>query len=317
MDDKDLSFQMQPLRMSQAEFWATPSAQPPIDLEQAPPFNTCYLDYSEYGTFTLNRISMTDAVQGHLLDCGFISTVAAIANTCPAYINKIMTNKKDGTYDVKFFSSATCSTPMSPVTISVDSHLPIKKPAGVTDCETWVNSVESGPLSGFVFPPALTPIYAHSLDVSPKQELWSGLLEKAYAKYTYGTICGPRNNGDYDSTESRNAITSFRVLFGQSPTVLDPSEFSAEERWAQLHVALGARKVVVAYWKSRDHWVPLTGFTTNGSGSGQEVLVAWNQQFDSHTYKYFTFTDFMNDIGAAYYGFPQQCSIANGICTCD
>ncbi len=95
-----------------------------------------------------------DPLQGQIGDCFMLAAMSAIASQSPHAIQDAIRDNGDGTYTVRLYEGPYDSEP-KPVEITIDGQLPGK----------------SGRL------------YGHGSD---SQELWVGLIEKAYAQWKGG-----------------------------------------------------------------------------------------------------------------------------------
>lgn len=97
-------------------------------------------------------ISYSDVHQGGLQDCGLMAVLAETAARSPAAIASMFSTNGDGTYDVRFYFGGLAEY------VTVDRWLPAV---------------------------GTTPVYGYTLTdlTDPTNELWVGLLEKAYAQW--------------------------------------------------------------------------------------------------------------------------------------
>lgn len=128
-------------------------------------------------------IDPSDIKQGHLGDCYFMSSLGAIARANPELLRKMIHPNDDGTYTVTFHQRRLPWEPGSgefkPVSITVTAELPL--------------------ING-------KPAFAGADDATPagQQELWVGLVEKAYASFRGGY--GIADQGGYGGN-AMEAIT--------------------------------------------------------------------------------------------------------------
>jgi hypothetical protein len=131
-------------------------------------------DYAQAGgKLFIDGPSPTDAAQGWLGDCYFITALGSIAHSNPDAIRDMIIDNGDGTYTVRFY----------------------------TGVENWTNLDDGTVLEGFgtaakadyvtvdsmlpVFPDGTTLVYDGTGQnvTSPTTELWLPLLEKAYVQW--------------------------------------------------------------------------------------------------------------------------------------
>jgi hypothetical protein len=115
-----------------------------------------------YGSNDSIEIAYNDSRQGDLGDCYLMAAMAAVAVYRPQVIRSMFHDNGNGTYDVTFFDPLSLSLNNPYKTVTVDADLPI-----------WDgNNINNGPQL----------LYGHSGDKTTSgYELWSSLLEKAYA----------------------------------------------------------------------------------------------------------------------------------------
>jgi len=124
-----------------------------------------YADFSSDPVFA-DGPQYNDIRQGNLGDCYFLASLASLAYTDPGIIRQMIAPLGDGTYAIRFYDYN-----QQPVYLRVDGWLPL-----------WGNS----------------PAYAN---LTPDNELWVALAEKAYAQYqgsnAYSNISGGWMEGVY------------------------------------------------------------------------------------------------------------------------
>ncbi len=113
-----------------------------------------------YGSNDSVEIAYNDAIQGNVSDCYLMAAMAAVALHRPQVIRSMFHDNGNGTYNVTFFNPLSLSLNNPYKTVTVDADLPI---------QDWVSNT--------------TPLlYGKSADKTTSgYELWSSLLEKAYA----------------------------------------------------------------------------------------------------------------------------------------
>jgi len=130
--------------------------------QSEPPMLGKHEDKGKYaevkGTPFVGGASPDDIQQGALGDCYLLAALAAVAKANPKLIESMITDKGDGTYDVKLYEDkGWFSKDLQPVTVNVTGTFPVN---------------EKG-----------EPLYGHSGDPT---ELWVMIIEKAYAKLKGG-----------------------------------------------------------------------------------------------------------------------------------
>jgi Calpain family cysteine protease len=144
------------------------------------------------GQLFVDGVNFDDVVQGQIANCYMVGAFSAVAQANPDTIKNAFKENADGTVTVHFFEKQANGT-MKPVDVTIDRDLPQS---------SWGGS-----------------LYAKSRD---KQELWVGLLEKAYAQWKgdYNKV----GNGGYpgeviasltgkSTTYSSNKCTDANTLF--------------------------------------------------------------------------------------------------------
>lgn len=109
------------------------------------------------GQLFVDGVSYDDVLQGSIANCYMVGAFSAIAHTDPQAIQNAITDNNDGTFTVRFYERQGYSGPMQEVKITIDGDLP----------QTSMGSSQYG-------------------KARDKQELWVGLMEKAYAQWKGG-----------------------------------------------------------------------------------------------------------------------------------
>jgi hypothetical protein len=112
----------------------------------------------EGGQLFVDGVSFDDVIQGSIANCYMVGAFSSVAWSNPELISNAIKENPDGTFTVRFFEQAAYGEPMKPVEVTVDGDLPMADGQG----------------------PAR---YAKGRD---GQELWVGILEKAYAEWKGG-----------------------------------------------------------------------------------------------------------------------------------
>lgn len=104
---------------------------------------TGWKNFSNHPLFAAGGPSANDIVQGDIGDCWFVSTLASVAIHDPSRIRNLVTQRADGTYDVRFYKN-----PTTTVDIHVDGLLPVNHWGGLEYAQLgqggcdWVAIVE-------------------------------------------------------------------------------------------------------------------------------------------------------------------------------
>lgn len=170
---------------------------------------------AEYGKNTTGAqlygpggVTPLDVRQGAIADCFFAAAISAAANANPDAITKAIKDNGDGTYRVRFFE------------IGFDGK-------ATTHFETVDDDLAK---SGDV------PTYAKStevLDGKEHQEMWPGILEKAYAawKGSYTAIGNGGSSGDVlEALTGKRAKTTSTAGPGKNDALWDKMKKGSDEK---------------------------------------------------------------------------------------
>ena len=165
------------------------------------------------GQLVIGGFGADDALQGQVGDCYFISSLVSVANARPDLLQNAIVDHHDGTYTVTFQSRPVRGLPPVPVSVTVDSLLPVRRGA---------------------------PEYAAARN--PK-ELWPLIFEKAYAAW----------KGGYDAIEAGMAANALEALTGGTPSFFVVSTaMNHDEVFKKLQLVNEAGGCVVALSKPED-----------------------------------------------------------------
>jgi pyrrolidone-carboxylate peptidase len=163
-------------------------------------------------------VDVTDVSQGYLGDCYFMALLAAIAQTNPEFIERMIQPRADGTFKVTFFG---------PGGERVEEIVEPRFPAIGQD-----------------------PVYGEFGDVSAAhgRELWPMLIEKAYAQHLGGwlqTEGSKTKPGEYAKTVTGQAAEFFKL----------PADLSNAELLQKLieHFVTANRPATFYSHKSKDY----------------------------------------------------------------
>jgi len=185
-------------------------------------------------------IHPSDAVQGNIGDCFFVTSLAVTAEQNPDLIKQAVQQNSDGTYTVTFYKESGgflgIGSSVQPVKIKVTPDFPSGE------------RVKDGKTS---------PVNPHisSNDASGgKQELWAMVVEKAYAQWKGG---GNASNGYVRLDEGGHTSDVLFALSGQESTVKDADAYSLRdlarmEREGQA-VTLSSLRLSRRHRRSREH----------------------------------------------------------------
>ncbi len=218
-----------------------PRFNPDIDPGIIPDHLQCsnYLDYSQIGVLSVDGFSIDDINQKVLSDCTFLSTLASLTYHNPEWVKKMIVKDaiRPDVYSVHLFDYNANRW----IWVAVNTNLP-----------TYFSCVNDqlgpppdyGYSKGFIFDPKNISIKYY--------EIWPSLIEKAFAKWSYGI----GRNGDYQDIEMLLGSTVYKALFGMGdPTVLlVPNDCKAA--WHTTIAALIDSAIVIGGTKG-DH--PLLG----------------------------------------------------------
>lgn len=173
---------------------------------------------SKYGTrlFTgpvfAQGVRPDDVQQGALGNCYFPAAIAAIAQSAPSAIERMIRDNQDGTYTVTFHRKSERTGRFEPVQVRVDGHLYVRS-SGV-------------------------PLYGQSSgETRPdKMELWYPLIEKAYASMV----------GSYDAIGSGGTAASvFEAVLGRESGSLGIGWNPLDRAWEIAEAVVRERRPVV------------------------------------------------------------------------
>jgi WXG100 family type VII secretion target len=155
-------------------------------------------------------IHPSDADQGNLGDCFFISSLAAIAEQNPELIRQAIRANPDGTYTVTFYEdTGIIFTDIEPVEITVTPDFP----TGERD----VNGT-------------MVPVTPHAevsdRDASGKPEMWAMIMERAYAQWKGD---GNAMDGYAKLNQGGRPEDAMFALTGRKSSLEDPDEYSIGE----------------------------------------------------------------------------------------
>jgi hypothetical protein len=136
-----------------------------------------------------DKFSPNDVEQGNLGDCYLMASLASLARTEPATLEKMITPKPDGSYDVKLVEMEAAGAPVW-TTVNVTSNFVTNRKGE----EQYAQSGDQG-------------------------ELWVMLVEKAYSQLKGGY---PAIDGGYsvDALATLTGRGSDRIAHGSSPKAL-------------------------------------------------------------------------------------------------
>ncbi|MGA9525906.1 MAG: C2 family cysteine protease [Myxococcaceae bacterium] len=159
-----------------------------------------------------------DVIQGQIGDCYLVASLSAIASQSPEALEKAIRDNGDGTYTVRFYEGPYHSEPKQ-VEITIDGQLPGR----------------SGRL------------YGHG---SNAQELWVGLIEKAYAQW----------KGDYEAIGNGGSPGDvMSAVLGRPESFTWNSGLPDDVRYGELKTALAAGQSIVAATFGEDQSALYTG----------------------------------------------------------
>lgn len=157
-------------------------------------------------------IHPSDAKQGNLGDCFFVTSLAVVAQQNPELIRRAIKDNGDGTYTVTFYKESGgflgIGTSVKPVQVTVTPQLPTSE------------RVTKG---------GNVPVNAHigADDIANgKQEMWSTVMEQAYAQWKGG---GNAAKGYAKLDEGGHTGDVLFALTGKESSVKDPDDYSLKE----------------------------------------------------------------------------------------
>ncbi len=174
------------------------------------------------GRLFVDGANFDDVVQGSIANCYMVGAFSSVAWSDPKLIEDAIRENPDGTFTVRFFEQRGYGQPMQPVEITVDGDLP--------------RSSTSGPSR-----------YGKGRD---GQELWVGLLEKAYAEW----------KGGYEAIgNGGRAGEVMSALTGQKDRWTHLGSSPPDGVWRQLQTGLVNRTPMAAGTHGKDSGVNYDG----------------------------------------------------------
>jgi hypothetical protein len=166
-----------------------------------PVASQAYGDFSSYPLF-VDRPTYDDAIQGNTPDCYLLAALGSLAETDPRAISQMITPLGDGTYAVRFIRNGEENF------VRVDAELP-----------------------------AYYGIYPANANLTPDDELWVALTEKAYAQFRYG-------QNSYASIGYGWMDNVYREITGMPTTRMYVSSMSEDDIVTAISEALWIRHPV-------------------------------------------------------------------------
>ncbi|MBN1953459.1 MAG: WXG100 family type VII secretion target [Anaerolineae bacterium] len=169
------------------------------------------------GAGDAGAIHPNDVHQGRLGDCYFLASLATIADQNPALIERMVHDNGDGTYTVTFYRRnspfAFWQPDFSPVEVTVTPDFPLDHNR---------------------------PLFAQPGDAAgSQQELWTMLVEKAYASY----------HGGYHDIEGGWGHTAMEELTGTASDWYAPSAIDLDTLAAYSENGYGMTASSMADWE--------------------------------------------------------------------
>jgi Calpain family cysteine protease len=196
------------------------------------------------GSRDIDKIDPSDVSQGHINDCWVMSALISIARTNPGAIERLVSRRPDGNYDVTLYVGGS----------SKDEHGVVHRaPKVISVAPTFVAN-DQGDL-----------MYAQPQDVGPHgPELWPLLIEKAYAAHL-GRYEGPIPVWGRDL--SGNDVPAFHALLPEGDfDTYNPSRQDDD-------------RIVEVIGKAFDEHRPTTGLVTfmfDASVGDKYGIVTWH-----------------------------------------
>ncbi|MDX2284577.1 MAG: C2 family cysteine protease [Bacteroidia bacterium] len=187
-----------------------------------------------------HAIDPNDVVQGQLSDCYFMASIAAVAQTHPEALGRLIRDNGDGTYDVTLYVSGDRLNPSQPRTVTVRPDVPVSGDGGQA--------------------------YARITSAS-EPELWVQLLEKAYASLRGGY--GALDTGG-DAGTGLFALTGSRGTYYANPSLTQSAirerlQEALDSGWPVVAgTPSGSHPLRVSYGILNWHMYHFTGFNLDG-----------------------------------------------------
>lgn len=183
-----------------------------------------------------HAIDPNDVAQGQLSDCYFMASIAAVAQTHPEALARLIHDNGDGTYDVTLYVSGDRLNPSRPRVVTVRPDIPVTEGGGQA--------------------------YA-SITSASEPELWVQLLEKAYASLRggYGALDtgGTAGEGLFALTGGRG--TSYSTASLREAAIRERIQEALDSQWPIIAgTPAGAHPLRAAYGILNWHMYYITGF---------------------------------------------------------
>jgi hypothetical protein len=211
------------------------------------------------GTLFGNGPAYTDAYQGYLGDCYFISSLGSIAESSPAAIQNMFIANGDNTWTVRFYFNGTADY------VTVDNQFPTDSSGNLVYADCGFN------------------------DASTAKKLWIPLAEKAYAQWNETGREGRNGQNDYAAIEGGLMDAVDAQVLGHSAS---DYYYQSNSEQQVLIAALAAHKAVTTgtdsnpgYGLYGDHAYAVVGYNSanatftlyNPWGCDQPDPLTWNE----------------------------------------